>query len=156
MADALISIVGSQDQPAAIPHGNFKSILRLKFDDVAFLGPWRSSQGDDWVGITKEQFTETLAFGKCHTGHIAVHCLQGKSRSAAIALAILANRHHESSKAFTILMDGVDRRVMPNPGLVRLIDQEIEIYGPTMHETLMEKSDDFRWWVSNWRAEGWR
>lgn len=60
--------------------------LVLAFEDV----------DDDSLGVrvaTREQVAETLAFARAHiAGSLLVHCFHGVGRSAAVALAIMADR----------------------------------------------------------------
>ena len=154
-AEALISITGTANADAAIPADLFGHVLRMQFDDVPFSGPWSSYPGGEiFNGITVEQFHHTMAFARKFMGHIAVHCLQGQSRSTAIALAVLADRLKNGPEAVTILLDGASRRIMPNPGIVRMAEAELGITG--LDASLITESPDYRWWKSNWIAEGWR
>lgn len=87
--DAVITLEDPSCRPAnrlrftrrpAPPH------LVLAFEDV----------DDDTLGVrvaTRDQVADALTFGRSHTaGSLLVHCFHGVGRSAAVALAIMADR----------------------------------------------------------------
>ena len=153
-APALISIVGTANDPAALPHRLFGSIHRMQFDDVPFTYAWSQHPGSEvFVGLKVEQFAQVISFAKQHSGRLAVHCLQGKSRSTAIALAILADRLRDPAQAVNVLLKNATRRIMPNPGIVHMAETELVISGLDAH--LLAECPDYRWWKSKWIAEGW-
>lgn len=98
-------------QPAP-PH------LVLAFEDV----------DDDSLGVrvaTREQVADALAFARTHsTGSLLVHCFHGVGRSAAVALAIMADRMGRGAER-----DALDRllelraEATPNLVVVKLADE---------------------------------
>ena len=154
-ADALISIQGTADRPAEIPLGAFGQILRLRFDDVPFPTEWRSHRGEVYVGMDEGQFIEAINFARQFTGTIAVHCLHGRSRSAATALAILMDRCKDAEEAVTVLLNvDLERRVQPNPGIVEMIERILG--GKGLDDVLTNRCEDYRTWKKYWSRHGWQ
>lgn len=92
--------------------------LVLLFEDV----------DDDTLGIqcaTEDQVERAIDFARSHrAGSLLVHCFHGVGRSAAIALAILADRHGagREAEALTALLR-IRPEATPNLVVVRHADQ---------------------------------
>ncbi|MDA8230643.1 MAG: hypothetical protein M0006_04810 [Magnetospirillum sp.] len=153
VADALVSIVGTHSQRAAVLAERFGGVLRLEFDDIPWPAPWRGGPHNElYVGPAEGQVMEAITFSRRFPGHLAIHCLQGKSRSAGIALAILAAYHQDAGRAIADLLDAAPR-CHPNPGIVRHAEK---LLGLDLEGPLSDASENYRWWRGQWRAEGWR
>ncbi len=149
-ADAVISIRGtdrvSEPQLAAAltqaSRGESARLLKLSFDDISM------PHYGHFIGPTMDQIADVLEFGRSITRGqapfdgpvpvqrlVAVHCEHGKSRSAAIALALLADhyghgREHEAVNA--LLRDDTHSRMHPNPLVVSLVDAALFRYAGSM------------------------
>lgn len=69
-----------------------EGVLVLRFDDIPVLA-WRDHRGQEWVGPEPGQVADALRMVETahdRLGRLAVHCLQGRSHSSAVALAIIA------------------------------------------------------------------
>jgi predicted protein tyrosine phosphatase len=92
--------------------------LVLGFEDV----------DDDTLGVrvaTRDQVGEALAFARAHVGSaLLVHCFHGVGRSAAVALAIIADRAGpgEEHAALDRLL-AIRPQATPNLVVVKLADQ---------------------------------
>jgi predicted protein tyrosine phosphatase len=100
-------------------------LLRLSFDDVGmeryghFVGP-RIAQITDAVEFGRRVIDDAWFFDGPSTEPppIAIHCEHGKSRSSAIALALLADHlgdGREREAVNTLLLSDVENRMHPNP-----------------------------------------
>jgi len=118
--DAVITL----EDPACRPANRLRFTRRpspahlvLAFEDV----------DDDTLGVrvaTHEQVAETIAFGRAHNaGSLLVHCFHGVGRSAAVALAIMADRLGPGAerKALEQLL-AVRPQSTPNIVVVKLAD----------------------------------
>jgi len=161
-ADALISI-GPSAQSAEIigiavpqiPPDKFTHVLTLKFDDIpcAKLGNRRGI--GTWYGPTTNDVEKSLDFARTHknVSRVAVHCEQGKSRSAAIALAILCDSIGEGNEeeAVNWLLDDDGQRCF-NPYIVRLADIILKRNGAI--EAALDKLCPSFWsWRKYWIRE---
>jgi predicted protein tyrosine phosphatase len=185
-AQALISLTGTVDRPASIDPALFDGrVLRLTFDDIPWL-TWRGGPFNEvFTGPTVDQVAEAMAFAGQISDSIAVHCLQGQSRSAGIALAIIADRIREPLEAVKMLLATAAAqpsaawpgrltatdvalamiekrptprprpRIHPNPGIVRHAETLLNMPGE-LDAALIEHSEEYRWWRSQWVAEGWK
>lgn len=95
--------------------------LVLAFEDV----------DDDSLGLqvaTRDQVTRALAFARDHRAEsLLVHCLHGVGRSAAVALAILADRCGRGSEARALdKLLSMRPEATPNRVVVRLADVLLE------------------------------
>jgi len=166
-ADAVISIRGSapRTEPelaaalAQATRGESARLLRLHFDDVA-LPTYRHL-----VGPTMEQVSTAVAFGRAIISGdnlfdvavddplIAVHCEHGRSRSAAIALALLADHHgvgNETAAVAELMRGDITDRAHPNPLAISLADACLWRYG-RLEAALVELSANYVRWREVWR-----
>ena len=118
------------------------NVLSLIFDDVPF-DKWADPDGVTWTGPTEEQVGSAIAFARQFPDvPIAVHCKHGKSRSAALAFAIIADRmgpgrepmavkellRYDSSGPIkrlikrVLLGPNLGEQMVPNPLIVNLSD----------------------------------
>ena len=167
-ADAVISIRAAA--PASEPElsaalvqatrGESARLLRLSFDDIGI------AKYGHFVGPTIVQVSDAIEFGRSivHGGHlfdgpsaapplIAVHCEWGKSRSAAIALALLAEHFgdgHEHDAVNALMRADVEDRMHPNPLVVSLADSCLFRYGQ-LDAALAELSPRYVGWRDHWR-----
>jgi len=166
-ADAVVSIRPSSSSPesdldvalARASRGESTRLLRLPFDDIGI-----ATYGH-YVGPTMEQVSEAIEFGRAIVDGtnlfdgavtdplIAVHCEHGKSRSAAIALALLADHFgagNEREAVNALLRADTEGRMHPNPLVVSLADSCLLRYG-RIDEVLAEASPAYVWWRGVWR-----
>lgn len=155
LADALISIRGRTYREALIPFDVYTrgGILRLEFDDVAFaLGKW--------VPCTEAHLSRALTFASDIRARgaetLAVHCRQGKSRSAAVALAILAEQYgsgREMEAVAELLAQDPDGTIIqPQPAIVAMADRLLERNGAI--EAALEASCPlFVTWRAYWQGK---
>lgn len=151
----LISICGPEDDPPVIPP-TFGAVLRLEFNDVPFLR-WTDQHGRRWLGPREEQVSQALAFGREYAGvPLAVHCLQGKSRSAAIALMLLADSFGAGREAETVarLLATSLQTISPNPAIVDMADTLLGRSG-RLEAALHADCAEYRRWRAFWRDQGW-
>jgi predicted protein tyrosine phosphatase len=167
-ADAVISIRASTD--AAEPDlaialtqatdGESARLLRLSFDDIGM------ERYGHFVGPNMAQITEVIEFGRRVVDGgsffdgpsvgpplIAIHCEHGKSRSAAVALALLADHlgdGHEHEAVNTLLRNDVENRMHPNPLVIGLTDDCLFRYG-RINAALAELSPRYAQWRELWR-----
>lgn len=128
-ADALISIRGvAPPREPVIDAALFgERVLVLRFDDIP-VPAWRDHHGQEWVGPQPSQIADALQFAgrvaetaRDRRGRLAVHCLQGCSRSSAVALAILAQQlgpGREDEAVVQLLADD-EGTIACNPGVIR-------------------------------------
>ncbi|WP_159014571.1 hypothetical protein [Acidisoma sp. S159] len=167
-ADAVISIRGSTNATtsdlaialAQATRGESARLLRLSFDDIAI------AKLGHRIGPTMLQVTEAIEFGRCvadgrhffdgpPTGSllIAVHCEHGKSRSAAIALALLADHFgdgREQDAVNALLRTDLENRMQPNPLVISLTDDCLFRYG-RIDAALAALSPQYLHWRTLWR-----
>jgi predicted protein tyrosine phosphatase len=167
-ADAVISIRGSTN--ATTPdlalalvqatRGESARLLRLNFDDIA------TAKLGHRIGPTMLHVTEAIEFGRCvaDARHffdgppagsplIAVHCEHGKSRSAAIALALLADHlgdGREQDAVNALLRTDFGNRMQPNPLVISLTDDCLFRYG-RIDAALAALSPRYLNWRTLWR-----
>lgn len=159
--DAVISIRASVESPGedldlAIRQatlGDLEACLRLHFDDIAVpeYGPYR--------GPTMEDVSAVLDFARAvrertPDGVLVVHCLHGRSRSSAMALAVLADElgpGRESDAVAALLRQDVVLRMHPNPLIVSLADAALFRYG-RIEAALMESCPRYTKWRTWWRS----
>jgi predicted protein tyrosine phosphatase len=167
-ADAVISIRSSTNAStpdlaialAQATRGESARLLRLSFDDIA------TAKLGHRIGPTMLQITEAIEFGRrvADGRHffdgpvvgppmIAVHCEHGKSRSAAIALALLADHfgHGREQDAVNILLrTDFENRMQPNPLVINLADDCLFRYG-RIDAALAALSPQYLHWRTLWR-----
>ena len=163
-ADGLISISPSDTSfyEAPIPKENFGEILALRFDDIPAIHLWDT--GRTLKGPTIESLETALAFAKRTLGRnsqakIAVNCLAGKSRSAAIALAVNATaakeawgNGHEAQTVAELLTHDPDQQMCFNPKIIddadRLLDNQ-----RGLHNALHKLCAPYRSWREYWERQ---
>jgi len=119
-----------------------------------------------FVGPSMAQISEVTEFGRrvvdgsrffngprVGSPLIAVHCEHGKSRSASVALALLANhlgdgQEHEAVNM--LLRDDVEKRMHPIPLVIGLSDNWLLPYG-RINAALTELSPRYAQWCELWR-----
>lgn len=154
-ADALISINGPTAREVLIPFGVYTrgGICRLEFDDVAVaMGKWRPCD--------EAQLRQALAFARGVAAggaeHLAVHCRQGRSRSAGVTLAILADLHGPGREADAVAellaQDPLGIVIQPQPGIVRLADQVLG-RGGAIQAALEAASPLYLSWKAYWQRK---
>ncbi|MBP0447830.1 hypothetical protein J8J14_24110 [Roseomonas sp. SSH11] len=158
-AGALISITGVSFTRAVIDERQFGSrVLRLRFDDVPLHE--FTALGRRWIGPTREQVLAAITFGReCRAAgveEVAVHCLHGRSRSTAIALALIADaygRGGEGAAVEALLARDLTGKASPNIGIVRFAD-EILGRGRAIEDALADKVPRFVTWRAFWEERG--
>jgi len=170
---ALVSIGPSISAPPSvarpdIPDGAYPEILRLAFDDVP-QEVWVGRDGTRWIGPKEEDLRAALDFARPFVAEasekgwgpgdppaVAVHCEQGRSRSAAIALAICAEAYgpgQEADAVRAVLSGDMDGQRCFNPFLVRAADRILDRKG-RLEEALAAACRPYRTWTAYWRREG--
>lgn len=132
--------------------GDADAILVLRFDDIGIPGY------GSYVGPTIEDVAAGLEF--CRRirevrpdATVAVHCEMGRSRSAAVALALLADRFgpgREEEAVATLLRDDADCRMIPNPLLVGHADDALLRCG-RLESALASACPRYVRWRDHWR-----
>lgn len=159
-ADAVISIrsPGARDtatldealEQAVL--GDTGAVLRLTFDDIGV--PEFGSQR----GPTQAQVDAAIDFGRqvrttTSDPLIVVHCEMGRSRSAGLALGLLADvagaggEKHAITQLLRLDAEGI---MVPNPLLVRQIDTALWRYG-ALETALLETSPAYSASRSYWQ-----
>jgi predicted protein tyrosine phosphatase len=166
-ADAVISIRGSgvgaePDLALALAQatrGESARLLTLRFDDIGmptyghFVGPGMAEVAEAIAFGRAIVDGRTLFDGPADDPLIVVHCEHGKSRSAAIALALLVDHFGDGRErdAINALLRGdVENRMHPNPLIVSLADSALFRYG-RVDATLAELSPRYVKWRDLWR-----
>ena len=133
-SDGLVSLTDPEKPDAAVPPGAAKALLRLRLDDHVAPVPGKA------VVLATEAdvqavcgFARATVEGAVRDGLSAVmtfHCEQGVSRSAAMALAVLADHAGpgREEEAVAALMRAFTH-LAPNPLIVRLADAVLERRG---------------------------
>jgi len=163
-ADALVSIGPSaaNSHRVAVPQiaeGAFPRLLRLRFDDVPCPN-WTDPRGTTWHGPAVADVEATLdlareVFSLQPDAFIACHCEQGISRSAALALAILADRlgaGAEDEAVRQALLGDVEGRRCFNPRIVRISDRLLGRQG-AIEAALERRCRPFVTWRRYWEAK---
>jgi predicted protein tyrosine phosphatase len=167
-ADAVISIRGSTPAKGSelalaltqATRGESARLLRLSFDDIA------TAKLGHRVGPTMLQITEAIELGRrvadgrhffdgpvVGSPLIAVHCEHGKSRSAAIALALLADHFgdgREQDAVNALLRTDFENKMQPNPLVISLTDDCLFRYG-RIDAALAALSPLYLHWRTLWR-----
>jgi predicted protein tyrosine phosphatase len=166
--DAVISIRGraSAAEPeltialAQATRGESARLLKLSFDDIGmphhrhFVGP-SMAQIADAVEFGRSIADGRLLFDGPGAGPplIAIHCEQGESRSAAIAVALLADQFgdgREREAVNALMRDDIEQRMHPNPLAISLADACLFRYG-RIDAALAELCPRYVRWRELWR-----
>lgn len=165
-ADAVISIRSPSnghepDLTAALiqaTRGESARLLRLVFDDVGLAGYGIS------IAPTLSQMQDAIEFGRAIVDGrhlfdgpnsdplIVVHCEMGRSRSSAIALALLADHYgpgREHDAVNDLLRAGIEGRMHPNPMAVLHADVCLLRYG-RLDAALAQLSPHYVLWRRYW------
>jgi predicted protein tyrosine phosphatase len=166
-ADAVISIRASTEsvEPdltialAQATRGESARLLRLAFDDIGM------ARYGHFVGPSMAQITDAIEFGRrvidggsffdgpsAGPPLIAIHCEHGKSRSAAVALALLADHFgdgRERDAVSALLRSDIENRMHPNPLIIGLADDCLFRYG-RINAALAELSLRYVKWRELW------
>lgn len=170
-AEGLISVTGLGDTEAGFDPSLFGGrVLRLAFDDIP-VAAWTDGRNHSWTGPSEEQVAEALAFGRKVSAEagpgarLAVHCLHGKSRSAALAVAINADAlgpGREDEAVALLLRRGEANgpfceealsQLAVNPGIVRMADRALG-RGDAIERALEAALPRFVTWRQYWRRQG--
>jgi predicted protein tyrosine phosphatase len=167
-ADAVISIRGSTESAerdltialAQATRGESARLLKLAFDDIGM------ERYGHFLGPTMRQVADAIEFGRhavdgggffdgpsAEPPLIAIHCDHGKSRSSAIALALLADHlgdRRERDAVNVLLRGDIENRMHPNPLVVGLADDCLFRYG-RINASLVELSPLYAKWRELWR-----
>jgi predicted protein tyrosine phosphatase len=167
-ADAVISIrpTVARNEPglalalAQATRGESARLFRLSFDDIGVAAYRRH------VGPTMDQIRDAIQFsrsivegrslfdGPSTDPLIVIHCEQGKSRSTALAIAVLADHlgfGRERGAVSMVLRSDVEGRMHPNPLVVSLADACLFRYG-RIDQALADQSSRYVEWRNLWRA----
>jgi predicted protein tyrosine phosphatase len=167
-ADAIISIRGTSHGSGRTldlalrqaSRGESARLQRLIFDDIGIAAL------DHLVGPSMAEVANAIEFGRnvadgriffdgpVAQPTIAVHCEHGKSRSAAIALALVADHlgdGREYDAVNVLLRDDIENRMHPNPLIVSLTDACLFRYG-RVDAALAELSPRYRRWRELWHS----
>jgi predicted protein tyrosine phosphatase len=166
-ADAVISIRGiadgnEPDLALAISQATKSQSARfhrMAFDDIGI------AHYGHFVGPTMQQIADAIEFGRQIVDGrylfdgpsidplIVIHCEHGKSRSAAVALALLADHlgdGFEVQAVNSLLRADVENRIHPNPLIVNLTDACLYRYG-RLEDALAEQCPRYVQWRQLWR-----
>ncbi|HLZ67172.1 MAG TPA: hypothetical protein VKQ29_13150 [Aliidongia sp.] len=166
-ADAVISIrsptTGREPEFTAAlaqaTQGESARLLRLAFDDcgVAGYGHYNAptiAQIQDAIDFGRAILDgRTLFGGPVADPLLVVHCEQGRSRSSAVALALLADHHgagHERDAVNELLRGDIENRIFPNP-LVVLHADACLLRSGRLEAALAELSPRYVMWRRYWQ-----
>jgi predicted protein tyrosine phosphatase len=157
-ASGLISInaIDMKNPEVGIPVENFQDVLFLQFGDIPF--PELVREGKRMKGPSIADVERAIAFAKklIHenpAAKIAVHCQAGKSRSAAIALAVnvsLQPEHHRQVLRAMLEKD-TDSQMCFNPRIVEITDHLLKV-SPTIDSLLLATCVPYRVWKKYWKV----
>ena len=129
-----------------------QAALVQRFDDIGIpaYGPYRRP--------TMEDLAIALDFARAvrdriPEGVLAVHCQHGVPRSAAVALAIIADEAGpgaEANAVAALLRQDDDARMQPNPLIVSLADAALFRYGH-LDAALAAVCPRYVVWRDHWR-----
>lgn len=167
-SDAIISIRGAQGATsrqldlalAQATRNESARLLKLRFDDIGVPRYGRS------VGPTMQQIDDVIGFGRAvrsadtffdgpgvEPPTIVVHCEYGRSRSAAVALVLLADflgDSRERDAVNALLRMDIQGHMQPNPLVINLADASLFRYG-RIDAALQDLSTRYRAWRKFWR-----
>ena len=163
-ADAVISIRGAlrpfeeSDLDLAIAQalsGDTEAVLRLRFDDVG-IEHFALDERVVLRGPTFDDVDAVIDFGRRVApragSRIVLHCEQGRSRSSAAALALLADAFgpgHENEAVATLMRSDLDGMMHPNPRFVRMADAALLRAG-RLESALVELCPRYIHWRNLW------
>ena len=140
--------------------GESARLLKLSFDDIGM------ERYGHFLGPTMQQVADAIEFGRhvidgdgffdgpsVEPPLIAIHCEHGKSRSSAIALALLADHlgdRREHDAVNVLLRSDIEDRMHPNPLVIGLTDDCLFRYG-RINAALIELSPRYAKWRELWR-----
>ncbi|PGH59224.1 hypothetical protein CRT60_00905 [Azospirillum palustre] len=159
-ADAIISIRGTapdetvRDLDLACHQavlGDVDGVLRLTFEDTGI-----PTYGL-YTGPTMNDVVTAIDFGRRvrdqhPEGMLAVHCLHGRSRSTAIALALIADTlgpGREDDAVRLLLAQDAESRMHPNPLIVSMADAALLRLG-ALDEALSAACPRYVTWRAFW------
>lgn len=138
--------------------GDADLFLCLAFDDIGvesfLLGT--AQRSIQLAGPTFEDVQSAISARRSLSPEalVAVHCEFGRSRSTAIALALLADAHgpgREAEAVADLLRLDVDGKFHPNPRIVRFADT-ILLRSGRLEAALAEACSRYVNWRDLWRA----
>lgn len=159
-ADAIVSIRGTASDIPVVDLdlaceqatiGDVDAVLALRFDDIA------TSAYGSFQGPTMEDVSAVIEFGRRlrerkPEGRVVVHCLHGVSRSAAMALTLIADdlgARREEETVQRLLAQDVEGRMHPNPLIVSMADAALFRYG-ALDAALAAVSPRYVKWRAFW------
>jgi predicted protein tyrosine phosphatase len=162
-SDGLISITGTNQLQARVESSLFKNrVLRLVFDDIPNAA-WVGKDGILWHGPAPSQLVQALEFARhIHSQAtsdtiISIHCEKGRSRSAAIALAIVADSigigKEMEAVDFILKVVEPNRKIQFNPGLIRMADKVLDRDG-ALERAAEQLCPRFVSWRNYWENNG--
>jgi len=159
-ADAVISIRPSAETDLAnldlavaqAVEGEVGAVLVLRFDDIAVpaYGPFVGPGMSDVAAVL--DFAQTARL-RSPDGLLAIHCEHGVSRSAAMALAVLADQFGNGRKdeaVDALMRNDIEGRMHPNPLLVSMADSALFCYG-RLEAALAAACPRYVKWRDHWR-----
>jgi predicted protein tyrosine phosphatase len=157
--DALIAIRPGHSLFVPRPNEWPLGILQFDFDDIPC--PRWEDEGRVWIGPSAANVEDAILFGRkvyhsYHEADLVVHCTQGKSRSAAIALAIVADQYGLGCEADAVrymLERDTMKRMCFNPGIVRLAEDFLGCER-RLEEALEAACPEFVSWKAFWVKHG--
>ena len=167
-ADAVVSIRGAALSAAdeanldlAVTQavaGDVEAVLRLRFDDVG-LERFALDERAVLKGPTFEDVQNVIEFGRrvrAERADVSVvsHCEQGRSRSTAVALAILADAFgpgREEEAVAALMREDLDGMFHPNPRFVRMSDVAL-LRADRLESALIEACPRYLHWADFWKG----
>lgn len=165
-ADAVISIRGAlrpfeeSDLDLAIAQavsGDTEAVLRLRFDDIG-IERFALDERIALRGPTFDDVNAVIDFGRRFRARVDVrvvsHCEQGRSRSSAAALAVLADAFgpgRENEAVATLMRGDLDGMMHPNPRFVRMADAALLRAG-RLEAALVELCPRYIHWSNLWAS----
>ena len=169
---ALVSITGWQGSGANIDESTYPGgVLRLAFDDIP-MAEWSDRHGNAWHGPSARQVAQVLSFARGVSAAwpgslLALHCLHGKSRSSALALAVMADGlgPGRETEAVSRLISRSGEPGAPadqealaqmacNPGIIRAADGLLQ-RGGALERALETSMPRYVTWRRYWTERGW-
>lgn len=154
---ALVSITGTGMPKARIEESRWPGgIHKMVFDDIPWP-IWTDPNGKTWNGPKEEHVQSVLEFIRkglpnTRSVDIIVHCYKGKSRSAAIALAIMADQlgpGGEEEAVRRLLQHDHAQKICCNPGIIAITDNLLQRQG-AIERALRRACPPFNTWKNYW------